>query len=70
MKENLMKQFALATIDKVQEMKEAAKKAGLHISVDVNIATESNYISIFELETNGNIKTPSIFYRARKEDTK
>lgn len=29
MKQNLMKEFALATIDKVQEMKAAAGKAGL-----------------------------------------
>lgn len=63
MKENLMKEFALATIDKVQEMKEAAKKAGLYLSVDVNLATESQYVSIFELDANGEIKTPSIFFR-------
>ena len=64
MKENLMKEFALATIDKVQEMKEAAKKAGLYISVDVNLATESHYISIYELDDNGKIKDKSIFYKA------
>ena len=59
-----MKEFALATIDKVQEMKEAAKKAGLQLSVEVNLATESHYISIYELEADGKIKTPSIFYRS------
>lgn len=64
MKENLMKEFALATIDKVQEMKEAAKKAGLYLSVDVNLATESHYISIYELDANGKINDPSIFYKA------
>ena len=64
MKENLMKQFALATIDKVQEMKEAADKAGLHLSVGVNLATESNDVAIYELDADGKLKTPSIFYQA------
>ena len=63
MKENLMKQFALATIDKVQEMKEAAEKAGLQLSVGVNLATESTHVSLYELKADGNIKTPSIFFK-------
>ena len=63
MKENLMKQFALITIDKVQEMKEAAKKAGLHLCVDMDLATGSNHITIYERDAYEKLKTPSIFYR-------
>lgn len=63
MKENLMKQFALATIDKVQEVKEAADKAGLHLSVGMNLATESNDVAIYELDADGKIKTPFIFFK-------
>ena len=63
MKENLMKQFALATIDKVQEMKQAADKAGLYLSVGVNLATESSDVSIFERDADGKLKTPSLFYK-------
>ena len=58
-----MKQFALTTIDKVQEMKEAAKKAGLHLCVNMDLATESHSISIYEWDTHGKLKTPSIFYK-------
>ena len=64
MKENLMKQFAIATIDKVQEMKEAAEKAGLYLSVGVNLATESNDVAIYELDADGKLKTPSAFYKS------
>ena len=64
MKENLMKQFALTTIDKVQEMKEAAKKAGLHLCVNMDLATESHSISIYEWDTHGKLKTPSTFYKS------
>ncbi len=63
MKPNLMKEFALATIDKVQEMKAAAEKAGLHLSVDVNLADESHSISIYELDRDGKLKTPSIYFK-------
>jgi chaperonin cofactor prefoldin len=63
MKENIMKQFALATIDKVQEMKEAADKAGLYLSVGVNLATESNDVAIYELAADGKNKMPSIFFK-------
>lgn len=58
-----MKQFALTTIDKVQEMKEAAKKAGLHLCVNMDLATESHSISIYEWYADGRLKTPSIFYK-------
>ena len=64
MKENLMKQFALATIDKVQEMKEAADKAGLYLCVDLDLATESHHVTIYEREADGKLKTPSTFYQA------
>ena len=63
MKENLMKQFALATIDKVQEMKEAAEKAGLYLCVDLDLATESHHITLFERDAYGKLKTPYIFYK-------
>ena len=63
MKKNLMKTFALATIDKVQELNAAAEKAGLHLSVDVNLADEAHCISIYELDRDGKIKTPSIFFK-------
>lgn len=58
-----MKDFALATIDKVQEMNAAAEKAGLHLSVDVNLADESHSISIYELDRDGKLKTPSIYFK-------
>ena len=64
MKENLMKQFALATIDKVQEMKEAADKAGLYLCVDLDLATESHHVTIYERDADGKLKTPSTFYQA------
>lgn len=64
MKENLMKQFALATIDKVQEMKEAADKAGLYLCVDLDLATESHHVTIYERDADGKLKTPSAFYKA------
>ena len=63
MKENLMKQFALTTIDKVQEMKEAAKKAGLHLCVDMDLATGSHHITLYERDADWKLKTPSIFYK-------
>jgi hypothetical protein len=64
MKENLMKQFALATIDKVQEMKEAADKAGLYLCVDMDLARESHHVTIYEVDADGKLKTPSAFYKA------
>ena len=64
MKENLMKQFALATIDKVQEMKEAADKAGLYLCVDMDLARGSHHVTIYEHDADGNLKTPSTFYKA------
>ena len=64
MKQNLMKEFALATIDKVQEMKEAADKAGLYLCVDLDLATESHHVTIYEREADGKLKTPSTFYQA------
>ena len=59
-----MKQFALTTIDKVQEMKEAAKKAGLHLCVNMDLATESHHVTIYERDADGKLKTPSTFYQA------
>jgi hypothetical protein len=44
-------------------MKQAADKAGLHLSVGVNLATESNDVAIYELAADGKIKTPSIFFK-------
>lgn len=57
-----MKQFALTTIDKVQEMKEAAKKAGLHLCVDMDLATGSNHITIYESDAYYG-KLTAIFYK-------
>ena len=61
-KSNLMKEFALATIDKVQEMKAAAEKTGLHLCVDLDLATESHHTAVYERDADGKLKTPSIFY--------
>ena len=63
MKENLMKTFALATIDKVQELTAAAENAGLYLSVEVNISTESTTISIYEKDRDGKLVTPSVFFK-------
>ena len=59
-----MKEFALATIDKVQEMKAAAVKAGLHLCVAMDLATESHCITIYEQDADRKLKTPSIFYKS------
>jgi len=63
MKAIYMKEFAAATIDKVQEMKVQAEKARLYISVEVNLATESYSISIYELDDMERLKTPSLFFK-------
>lgn len=62
MKANYMKEFALPTIEKAQEMAKKAKAANLYLSVDINITTEVANISIYELD-GGSIKTPAAFYR-------
>ena len=62
MKENLMKTFALATIDKVQELNAAAVKAGLHLCVDVDLCRGGATIIIYERDKEGKLVTPSAEY--------
>ena len=57
-----MKEFALATIDKVQEMDAAAKKAGLHLCVDVDLCRGGATISIYERDKDDKLVTPSAYY--------
>ena len=64
MKENLMKTFALATIDKVQELNAAAVKAGLHLCVDVDLCRGGATIIIYERDKDGKLVTPSAYYKA------
>ena len=63
MKENLMKTFALATIDKVQELTAAAEKAGLHLCVDVDLCRGGATIIIYERDKDGKLVTPSVFFK-------
>lgn len=64
MKQNLMKEFALATIDKVQEMTAAAEKAGLYLCVDVDLCRGGATIIIYERDKNDKLVTPSAYYAA------
>ena len=64
MKANYMKEFALPTIEKAQEMAQKADAANLYLSVDINITTEVVIVSVYELDDEGRIKTPAAFHRA------
>jgi hypothetical protein len=45
-------------------MKEAADKAGLYLCVDMDLARESHHVTIYEVDADGKLKTPSAFYKA------
>ena len=57
-----MKDFALATIDKVQEMEAAAQKAGLHLCVDVDLCRGGATIVIYERDKDDKLVTPAAYY--------
>ena len=64
MKANYMKEFALPTIEKVQDMTKKAEAVKLHLCVEVDLAQNCIHIAIYNLDENGMIKTPSVFWKA------
>ena len=64
MKANYMEEFALPTIEKVQDMTKKAEAVKLHLCVKVDLAQNCSHIAIYNLDENGMIKTPSVFWEA------
>ena len=63
MKTNPIKDYALATIEKAQELTKRAEEARLHLSIEVNICQENGHIAIYELEDDGKNKNSSIYFK-------
>ena len=63
MKPNIIKDFALTTIDKAQQLAKLAEDAGLALSVDVNLCDNCGSISLYKLDSQGKIIGGSIYFR-------
>lgn len=64
MKKDFLKEQAIPTIDKVRELQKMADANNLYLSVSVEIAGGCAYISIYELDGAGRLKTPTVFYES------